>query len=181
MTSARASLLSPWMAKALQVLVAWLALTVGAPLVLAQPEAPLEEEPAEAAAESPDEPPDGGTDEDVEPPPPSPEPRRDSRDKPPAEILFDQGLKDMLAGKYDTACPALAESFRLDPAPGALFTLAECEMGRGRLATAQTHYRDFLDRVERMTEEGKERQQQRVDVANEKLGELEGRVPTLTI
>ena len=171
MTFTRATL--PWMAKPSRIVVASLALTVGVPVALAQPDdapaaeqEPVEEAP-EPAPESPPDPPD-------EPQPEEPREVQDSRDKQPAEILFDQGLKDMLAGKYDTACPALAESFRLDPAPGALFTLAECEMSRGRLATAQTHYRDFLDRVDGMTEEGKERQQQRVEVAEGKLAEIEG-------
>ncbi|MEQ9323268.1 MAG: hypothetical protein RIF41_29155 [Polyangiaceae bacterium] len=182
----------PRMATACRIAVACVVWTLGVPVALAQPEGGASaESPGETpeGAETPDgadgaETPSGSEGPETPESPETPEPRpevRDSRDKQPAEILFDQGLKDMLAGKFDTACPALAESFRLDPAPGALFTLAECEMGRGRFASAQTHYRDYLDRVDRMTDEGKERQQQRVEVAEGKLAELAGKVPKLTL
>src|ERR1700724_1365517 len=42
----------------------------------------------------------------------------------PAAALFDRGLADMQAHRYATACPELAESYRLDPHAGGLFTLA---------------------------------------------------------
>jgi hypothetical protein len=102
-------------------------------------------------------------------------------EKSPAQALFDQGLDDMLAGKFETGCAALSESYRLDPLPGALFTLAECQMGWGHLATAQTRYREYLERVSRMAAESKQAHAERADVAEAKLGELEGRVPILTI
>ena len=41
-----------------------------------------------------------------------------------AEKMFQQGLADMLAGRYAAACPAIAQSLRLDKQPGTLFTLA---------------------------------------------------------
>ena len=40
-----------------------------------------------------------------------------------AEALFDRGLAGMRAGNYEVGCPALSESYRLDPRPGTLFTL----------------------------------------------------------
>jgi len=44
-----------------------------------------------------------------------------------SEALFNKGVGDMEAGNYQSACPALAESNRLDPRAGTLFALAECE------------------------------------------------------
>ncbi len=61
-----------------------------------------------------------------------------------AAALFDQGLADMLAGKYDTGCPALEESYRLEPMAGALFTLAECEAQWGKSPAALEHYEQFV-------------------------------------
>jgi len=44
----------------------------------------------------------------------------------------------MEAGNYAAGCPALAESQRLDPRAGTLFTLSQCEVQWGRVATAVT-------------------------------------------
>ena len=102
-------------------------------------------------------------------------------EKPQAEVLFEQGLDDMMAGNFDKACPALAESYRLDPLAGALFTLAECEAKSGRIATAVGHYRAFLTRVERMERRRKARQKQRAKVAESQIEALEPEVPRLTL
>ncbi len=40
---------------------------------------------------------------------------------------FRQGAEGHAGRALDTGCPQLRESYRLDPAPGTLFTLAECE------------------------------------------------------
>ena len=61
-----------------------------------------------------------------------------------AEALFSKGLADMEAGRYDAACPAIGESYRLDPRGGTLFTLAECEAKAGKIATAVARYDDAL-------------------------------------
>lgn len=98
-----------------------------------------------------------------------------------AERLFQEGLDDMLAGKYDTGCPALAESYRLDPLPGALFTLAECEAKWGKLATALAHYRDYLSRVQGMSRAGQAKQRQRVGVAEAQVEALERQAPRLVL
>src|SRR5258706_8825974 len=81
-----------------------------------------------------------------------------------AEASFNQGLADMQAGRYDTGCPALAESQRLDPRPGTLFTLAECEAKRGRIGTALTYYREYLALYEAMKPDQKSRQSERVKI-----------------
>jgi hypothetical protein len=61
-----------------------------------------------------------------------------------AERRFESGLEWMKAGDYVVACPLIAESYRLDPLPGVLFTLAECEALWGKLASALEHYTSFI-------------------------------------
>ncbi|AUX44647.1 hypothetical protein SOCE26_061130 [Sorangium cellulosum] len=98
-----------------------------------------------------------------------------------AESLFDRGLADMLAGRYDTGCPALAESQRLDPRPGRLFTLAECEAKWGRIATAVARYNDYLAMVDRMSEAERVMQSARRKLAHEQRRALAPLVPRLTL
>lgn len=43
-----------------------------------------------------------------------------------ATTLFNTGLVEMEAGRFSAGCPALAESQRLDPRAGRLFTLSRC-------------------------------------------------------
>lgn len=61
-----------------------------------------------------------------------------------AQTLFDRGLEAFNAGRYDAACPALEQSYQLDPLPGVLFTLAECEAKRRRFAAAASRYDEYL-------------------------------------
>jgi hypothetical protein len=54
-----------------------------------------------------------------------------------AQVLFREALQLLSAStQLDVACAKLAESQRLDPAPGTLLNLGECEERRGRLASA---------------------------------------------
>jgi hypothetical protein len=62
-----------------------------------------------------------------------------------AETLFREGVELMRGENFDQACPKLQESYRLDPLPGALFTLAECEAARGKSATAIELYQKFVN------------------------------------
>lgn len=98
-----------------------------------------------------------------------------------AEELFEQGLEAMLAGRYDEACPALRESYDLEPLAGALFTVAECEARWGELATALGHYREYLVRFARMKPEERAKQRGRDEVAAAQVTALQGVVPTLTL
>lgn len=98
-----------------------------------------------------------------------------------ADALFQRGLADMEAGKYDTACPALAESFRLDPQAGALFTLADCEAQRGHIATAVARYSDFIAFVDRLPPDQQPRQHDRLEDANRQKAALTPQIPTLTL
>ncbi len=98
-----------------------------------------------------------------------------------AESLFNRGLADMLAGRYPAGCPALAESYRLDPRAGRLFTLAECEARWGRIATAVARYNDYLALYSRMSEAEKLQQHERYKVALEQRNALAPLVPQLTL
>ncbi|WP_437586733.1 hypothetical protein [Sorangium sp. So ce1000] len=98
-----------------------------------------------------------------------------------AESLFNRGLADMLAGKFQTGCPALTESYRLDPRPGRLFTLAECEAKWGRTATAVSRYNDFLALYSRMSESEQLKQYDRYKIVLEQRDALAPLVPQLTL
>lgn len=100
-----------------------------------------------------------------------------------AQVLFDKGLAAMKAAEYDVACPALRESQRIDPRPGTLFTVAECEAEAGLYASAVAHYEDYLQVFGRLDKQGQEKQERlgrtKISIAQkEKLGPL---VPFLTV
>ena len=58
-----------------------------------------------------------------------------------ADKLFKEARRLVEAGDYAHACPMFAESERLEPAPGTLLNLADCEKNVGQLVSAQEHYR----------------------------------------
>jgi hypothetical protein len=94
---------------------------------------------------------------------------------------FNYGLSEMMAGRYGTGCPALATSFRIDPRPGTLFTLAECNLRWGRTASALAGYEEYLALFERMSPEQKVKQAERAQVAAAERKELETSVPRLAV
>ncbi|MBI3202939.1 MAG: hypothetical protein HYZ29_15480 [Myxococcales bacterium] len=104
-----------------------------------------------------------------------------AQDSAAAEALFDKALADFDAGRLDAACPAFAESQRLDPRPGTLFTLAECEARAGLLASAVGHYGDYLAQFGRMTQAEQKKQRGRDKIALGALEKLRPDVPQLTI
>jgi tetratricopeptide (TPR) repeat protein len=57
-----------------------------------------------------------------------------------AEALFAQGRALLQRGDYGQACPMLQESYRLDPATGALLAVALCHEGQGKLASAWVEF-----------------------------------------
>ena len=98
-----------------------------------------------------------------------------------AAALFDKGLAEMQARRFDAACPALAESYRLDPQPGALFTLAECFSEGGKVASASARYDEYLELYSRMTPGQQTGQRGRDKIAQQKKLALQPRIPTLTL
>jgi hypothetical protein len=57
-----------------------------------------------------------------------------------AEAAFREGRKAVQAGDWSTACIKFAESERLEPAPGTLLNLADCEDHTGQLVSAHEHF-----------------------------------------
>jgi hypothetical protein len=98
-----------------------------------------------------------------------------------AQALFERGVAALEAGELESACPALAESHRLDPRAGTLFALAECEAKAGKLASAFGHYQDYLGLVSRLSAEQQERHAERAAIAREQTRLLRPQVPTLTL
>jgi hypothetical protein len=100
---------------------------------------------------------------------------------PDAAALFDSGLRKMEAHDYASGCPALRESYRLDPRAGTLFTLAECEAKWGKGAAALRHYRAFLDTVAQMSPSELPRQEARARIAETQAAALDRDVPQVTL
>lgn len=98
-----------------------------------------------------------------------------------AERLFKMGLADMYAGKFETACPLLAQSQELDPHHGTLVACADCEDRAGHLATAFNLYEEYLSHVASMTEDQKKRHASRAKKAEIRREELRSLIPRLRI
>jgi hypothetical protein len=62
-----------------------------------------------------------------------------------AETLFREGRAASDSGDLATACAKFAQSYRLDPAPGTLLNLGDCEERRGKLATAWEYFNRLYD------------------------------------
>ncbi len=98
-----------------------------------------------------------------------------------ADTLFKQGVARMLKGELEEGCPAIEHSYELDPRPGTLFTLGECEAQRGRLATAVRHLRRFVDVVAALPAARQSRYAARMTSAEKRCAELEPLVPRLVL
>src|SRR5882672_5018849 len=96
-----------------------------------------------------------------------------SRDPAAAEALFREGRAAAQRGEWETACPKLRESQRLDPAAGTLLNLADCEQHRGKVATAWQLFRQVVESLPESDE--------RVPLAKHRAADLEKRLPHLTI
>lgn len=98
-----------------------------------------------------------------------------------AAQLFSTGLEAMKEERWDVACPAIAESYALEPLPGALFTLAECRARAGRVASAMRDFNRYLELVEAMPVEEQTKQRERVDVTRRRQREIAPRIPRMTV
>jgi hypothetical protein len=98
-----------------------------------------------------------------------------------AQALFDKAVADLNEGHAGTACPAFAESQRLDPRPGTLFALADCEVALGLIASALGHYHEYVGWVSRLPQDSQARHAERVSLARAQIEALQPKVPTLTL
>jgi hypothetical protein len=98
-----------------------------------------------------------------------------------AKSLFDQGLSDMLAGRYAAGCAKIAESYRLEAHAGVLFTLAECHRKEGKIATASERYGAYLAVYDGLPADEQRRQRERAEISRREQTELMPLVPRLTI
>lgn len=92
-----------------------------------------------------------------------------------ADALFQKGKEAFDAKRYAEACPAFAESYRLDPVSGSLVALASCYEAEGKLASAWSRYGELAALADR---EGKK---ERADAARARVKELEPKLARLTI
>ena len=58
-----------------------------------------------------------------------------------AEALFDQGKEKMKAGDLEQACQSFEKSQRLEPSVGTLLNLGECQVKRGKTASAWSTFK----------------------------------------
>jgi hypothetical protein len=98
-----------------------------------------------------------------------------------ADALFNRGVTEMKAGQYPKACVLIAESMRLDPQPGTLFTLSQCEVKWDRVATAVARLDDYLQLYDRLTPDQKLQQSSRPTLVKEQRARLGPDVPELTL
>lgn len=92
-----------------------------------------------------------------------------------SEALFREGKALLQEGKFDLACPKLAESQRLDPAGGTLVTLALCYEAAGKTATAWVVFGEALAVAER------DKRADRAKLSKEHIATLEKKLSYLTI
>lgn len=90
-----------------------------------------------------------------------------------AEAAFRDGRKAVQAGDWATACVKFAESERLEPAPGTLLNLADCEDHTGKLVSAHEHFG--------VAASGFPRGDSRRAIALAREGQLDKRIPRLTL
>jgi hypothetical protein len=96
------------------------------------------------------------------------------KDKDRADVLFKQGRKLMGDKRYAEACPALEESFKLDPGIGTQMNIAKCYAEWGKLARAYHAYVKAEDIA-------KQENDPRASRIHEFVVETDKEVPRLTI
>lgn len=99
--------------------------------------------------------------------------RAQASDPAAAEALFREGRAAAEKKNYELACQKFHESHRLDPAPGTVLNIADCEEKLGHVATAWTLYQEVMQKFPARDE--------RYTIAQERVTALEPRIPKLAI
>jgi len=98
-----------------------------------------------------------------------------------AQKAYEQGVTAFRDGDYGKACGFLADSYRLEPLPGVLFTWATCELRADHTASAAQHYGDFLALVSTLPPAERAAQEERRQVAERERVRLLADLPYLTV
>ncbi|MEP7122965.1 MAG: tetratricopeptide repeat protein [Byssovorax sp.] len=98
-----------------------------------------------------------------------------------SNALFDAGVLQMEAGRYAQACPSIEHSYELDPRPGVLYTLAECQSKWGHLAAAVARYQEYLAAYAALPPTKKKLQTSRPNTARAQIAALSPQIPKLTL
>ena len=96
-----------------------------------------------------------------------------ARDSAAGEALYRAAKESAKKGDWEKACAQFAESQRLDPAPGTLVNLADCEEHRGLVTSAWSHFTE----VQPQFKPG----DARAAYARDHAAALEKRIPRLTV
>ncbi|MBK9129432.1 MAG: hypothetical protein IPM13_16810 [Phycisphaerales bacterium] len=99
--------------------------------------------------------------------------RAQPRDVAKADALFRDGRALMKKGDYETACPKLEESYRLDPAAGTGINLGDCFEKQGKVASALLAYQA----ARALLQPG----DPRIGPVEKEIASLDKRAPRLTI
>ena len=99
----------------------------------------------------------------------------------PAQIAYEQGVEQFKAGNFAAACDFLADSYRLEPLPGVLFTWATCELRADRVASAAAHYGAYIDAVGRLSAVDRVAEEERRQVAERERARILPEIPYLTV
>ena len=97
----------------------------------------------------------------------------DTRDPGAADALYLHAKEVAARGDYVAACREFAESLRLDPAPGTLLNLGDCQEHLGKLASA-SHY--FSEAMQRLPSGDA-----RIPYADGRMKRLASRIPHVTV
>jgi hypothetical protein len=98
-----------------------------------------------------------------------------------ADTLFNKGLKDMEEGRFDAGCPAIGESYQIDPQLGSLFAFADCLRRANKIAGAVARYDEYLQKFARRTAQERKDQRGREKIAALQKAELAPQVPSVTL
>jgi hypothetical protein len=90
-----------------------------------------------------------------------------------ADALFQSAKAAMSRGDFATACAQLTESLHLDPQPGTMLNLADCEDRRGQVATALGYFEEARRRLVPGD--------YRIPFAEQRIAALGKRVPRLSL
>lgn len=97
------------------------------------------------------------------------------------DLLFEKAKEHITAGRIDEACSALQQSREVDPKPGTVYALADCEATRGKLATALDLYKNYLALYAGMKSPMRDKHGERARLAEQQRKKLDAEAPRLTL